>query len=1430
MPGSPTFQGSASRPLRTHALRPMTQQIRQLRQRLSQGMAADFPRLRRDLDRWRADAPDADQRLARLAEQIEASALRSELRRARVPEISVPEDLPIATRADEIVEAIRAHQVVVVAGETGSGKTTQLPKLCLAAGRGLAGLIGCTQPRRIAAKSISRRVAEELKSPLGQLVGFAVRFQDQVNEDTLIKFMTDGILLAETQSDRFLRRYDTLIIDEAHERSLNIDFLLGYVKRLLPRRPDLKVIITSATIDTERFSQHFGNAPVISVEGRGYPVEVRWRPIEGDREERGDSGLYQAIASASEELAATDPRGDILVFLPGEREIRDAHKALENRRYAHTEVLPLYARLSGAAQDRVFQPGPQRRIVLATNVAETSITVPRIRFVIDSGIARVNRYSQRNKVQRLQIEPISQASANQRAGRCGRLSAGIAVRLYDEADYQKRPEYTDPELLRSSLAGVILRMLDLDLGDPADFPFLDPPSERALQDGFLLLREIAAIDERKRLTPIGHDMAKLPIDVRLARFLIAARDARVLDEALVIAAGLSIQDPRERPAEVRGLADAAHQAFVHDKSDFLTLLQLWQAYNHEHEELTQSRLRDWCKSHFLSYLRMREWRELHRQLLLIVRERGWGSAADVLSKEHGPQRTQKTQRGARADSSGKRSSFAPFAPFADKNTLGGGSPAETALTDPRAYEALHRALLTAFVTQVARKDDKVRYRGPRGRALQIFPGSGQAKSGPNWIVSATLLETEKLYALMVARIEAGWIEAAAAHLSKRHCYEPSWDEKGGRAVGFEDISLYGLPIIQRRRIAFGPVDPAAARQLFLRHQLVRGEGPARHPVLAHNAAMREQARAKEEKLRRRGLLKDEEQLAEWFESRCPAEIIDSHGLLRWLKQATPAEQAALKLSLDDLVIPSAQGDEGFDFPDALEVQGARLSLEYHFDPNGDRDGVTATVPLAVLLGLSEAEIDWLVPGLREDKAAALIKSLPKALRRHVVPAPDFARAFLEAVRPRSAPFAVALATYLSQVAGIDIRESDFDISTLPAYLSLNLRIVDEHGKVLTEERDLAAVKERFAEAARAAFAERVDAEFQRDSLSDWPLDELPLEISAEGGARAFPALYDDGGKVGLRAFADAGEAMAAHPRGVRRLVLIQIDDQLRYWQRHLKLSADAQMAYGVVDSIERLRRDVIEAAVDRVLADSPQQPKPKLKPEAAKVRAQDVRDFKALASAVRRPADIPAAGRSDLVSRPAAAHAELVGDAAHSGRDARSLLREQPGIRTRAEFQALLARMRRDLGPEVQQLGTRVDAVLKAIKQLRAELTPPLMGFATANLADAREHLEALVHPGFVAEVGFERLEHYPRYLEALRLRVERLKRDPGKDQARLLEVQPFWRTCQRLMQARPGDPEVEALRWLIEEFRVSLFAQELGTAEPVSAKRIAKRMEQVGG
>jgi ATP-dependent helicase HrpA len=1202
--------------------------------------------------------------------------------------------------------------VLIVCGETGSGKTTQLPKLALKAGQGLRGWIGCTQPRRIAARSVARRLAQELNSAPGQLVGSAVRFADEAPPQTLVKFMTDGILLAETQSDRDLRRYDTIIVDEAHERSLNIDFLLGYLKRLLARRPDLKLIVTSATIDTARFARHFDGAPVISVEGRGYPVEVRWRPITGDREERADTGLQAAIAGAVEEYWREDPQGDVLVFLPGEREIRDAHQALEKRGFRHAEILPLYARLSAAAQDRVFAPGPGRRIVLATNVAETSITVPRIRCVIDSGLARVNRYSQRAKVQRLQIEPISQAAAQQRAGRAGRTAPGVCIRLYDEQEHARRAAYTDPELLRSQLAGVILRMLDLGLGDPLAFPFLDPPGERAVRDGYALLAELGALDERQQLNATGREMARLPIDVRLARFLVEARERGVMADALVIAAGLSVQDPRERPPEAEGLADAAHRAFVHEKSDVLTLVQLWQAYDHAFEELTQSKLREWCKERFLSFLRLREWRELHRQLLLVCRERGW--------KEE-------------------------------------GALAESPLTDARAYEALHRAFLAAYATQVARKDERQRYRGPRGRQLTIFPGSGQAKVQPNWIVAAQLLETQKLYALNVARIEAGWIEAAARHLVTKRHYDPSWDAKAGRAVGFEDVLLYGLAIVERRRIAYAPVDPVAARQLFVRHQLVHGEGPARHPVLAANARVRAEAHAKEEKLRRRGLIIDDEALARWFDERCPAEILDSQQLVAWLRRASPAEQARIALKLEDLLVPEARVDERAEFPDEVAIEGARLSLSYAFAPGGDRDGVIVRVPLAALPALTPALVEWLIPGWRGERAALLIKSLPKALRRNVVPAPDYARAFLEATPPAQQPFAEALAAFLARVSGTEIRAADFDPSGLPPYLTPLIEVMGEAGEVLAGGRDLAALQERFAEAARAAFAARVDALYHRENLSEWPLPELPREVRAEGGARAYPALVDVDATVALRAYAQPEEAQAAHPRGVRRLLLLRMGEGLRYWMRNLKLSGEAQLAWGVVASVEALRRELVEAAFDRVLGD---------------------------------PAD----------------------------------------IRTAAAFAALEERLRREIGPALQALVARVDAILKAVKGLRAVLDPPLMGYAAANLADAREHLARLVHPGFLHGLPLERLEHYPRYLEALRLRVDRLKRDPARDQQRLLEVQPFQRALDRLAQARAGDPAVENLRWQIEEFRVSQFAQELGTAEPVSAKRIAKAIAGLEG
>ncbi len=1318
---------------------------RELRERIARASARDFPRL---YALWKAlpqDAPE-DPRVAALVRLLESSEAIVAARAASVPKLAIPEELPIAAHAPALVAAIEKHPVVIVAGATGSGKTTQLPKLALMAGRGTRGVIGCTQPRRIAARSIARRVAEETGTALGDKVGFAVRFQDQVSEQTLIKFMTDGILLAETQSDRQLRRYDTLIVDEAHERSLNIDFLLGYLKNLLQRRPDLKLIITSATIDTDSFARHFSAAPVIEIEGRGYPVEIRYRPIEGDNDERADQGLVRGISQAIDELTPSDPRGDFLVFLPGEREIRDVHKALEGRRLPHTEILPLYARLSSAAQERVFQPGTGRRVVLATNVAETSITVPRIRFVIDTGLARVNRYSQRAKVQRLQIEPISQAAANQRAGRCGRTSSGICVRLFDEADFQKRRPYTDPELLRSSLAGVILRMLDLGLGDPKRFPFIDAPSDRAIDDGYVLLSELGALDDKRVLNPIGRDMARLPIDVRLARFLVAARHTDQFETALVIAAGLSIQDPRERPAEARGLADAAHQIDVHDKSDLLTLVNLWTRYTHEHEERTQSQLREWCRAQFLSYLRMREWRELHRQLRVLVGELGWGG--EPASGEHLKSGARGAGHGARErtghtsalvwpgqmqSASSERSAALPVPRFSSPNTK-------------EAYETLHRTFLTAYVTHVARKDDKQRYRGPRGRSLQIFPGSGQAKIGPPWIVSATILETEKLYALMNARIDPAWIEPACQHLSKRQHYEPTWDLKGGRAVGFEDVTLFGLPIVQRRRINYASADPITARALMIRHQLVRGEGPARHPVLAHNDALRQQAKDKEEKLRRRGLLRDEIELAEWFDTRIPTDVLDAHQLQRWLRHAPPEVCEALKWTLDDLVVAEARGDESERFPDTLELAGQKLPVAYAFDPNGERDGATLTIPLNVLMSLSESDIDWLVPGWREEKAAALIKSLPKALRRHVVPAPDFARAFLEATPPRKAPFVDALAEFLTRVGGVAIAASDFSDTELSPHLKLNLRVIDADGQALDHDRSLALLKERYAQAARDAFAARMDKQYWADGLSDWPAFDLP-EAIVDGAISAFPALVAQGERVGVRAFADASEAREAHASGVLTLLRRHTLEVQRYWQRHIKLSNDAALAYGVVAPVDSLRSDIVAASL------------------------------------------------LDLAATRAS-------------------------VRSASAFHALVERIRKQLGERVQARAALLDDILQKAKKARAELTPLLMGHATANLADARDHLQRLIAPGFAASVPMARLQHYPRYLQALVLRIERLKREPAKDQAKLLDVIPFQRE-----QATLNNDE---LRWLIEELRVSLFAQELGTAEAISPKRIAKRIAEL--
>ena len=1311
-----------------------------LRAALDTVMARDLGRL---LGRWRrlrearpsplAGALDA------LRGEIAASAARRAARAARVPEIRLDEALPITARADEIVALIRREQVVVLAGETGSGKTTQLPKLCLAAGRGVAGLIGCTQPRRIAARSVARRVAAELGSEVGRLVGYQVRFADQVSDESLVKFMTDGILLAETQSDPWLSAYDTIILDEAHERSLNIDFLLGYLKRLLAKRRDLKLIVTSATIDTARFAAHFGGAPVVEVEGRTYPVEVRWRKwgqarspsiqasTAGARRPKDESdsvSLAEQVVAVADEIGADDPRGDVLVFLPGEREIRDVHLALSRRKYRETEIVALYARLSSAEQDRVFRPGPQRRIVLATNVAETSLTVPRIRYVIDSGTARVKRYSPRSQLERLHIEPVSQAAADQRKGRCGRVGPGICYRLYDEDDYNQRARYTDPEILRSSLAGVVLRMLALKLGDPATFPFVEPPGERAIGDGYRRLAELGAVDEEKRLTETGRIMARLPIDVALGRMLVEARPRGVLRELLVLAAFLGIQDPRERPADARAQADAAHAAFADPKSDFVGVLKLWHAYDAAHADLTQSKLRDWCQTHFLSFLRMREWRELHRQLLL---EPGFGI---------------------------RDSEF--------ERTRGDGNPAfpnpESPIPDPGLYEAIHRCLLSGWPTQVGRKDERGQYRGTRERRFAVFPGSALARSPPPWLLAGQILDLARIYAMSCAKVEPAWIEQQAAHLVKKSWRDAHWSRKRGAVVAYEQATLFGLVLADQREVMFGRQDPPRAHAIFLAEALARGEIDARADFVRANARVLAEAHAIETKRRRSGLVRSDEDLAAFFAGKLPLEISTAAALDAWYRRASPSEQAALHWSPADLLAGDAAAGAR-EFPARFDVAGHALPLAYRFVPNDPADGVTLHVPLALVNAVPAARCEWLVPGLLAEKVAEAIRALPKALRRNFVPAPDFARAFAEAEAPRDEPLFAALARYLQRVTGVAVGAADFD-AALPAHLAMNFRIEDEQGRVLAESRDLAAIQAQWTGAARVAFSRRADVELTREAVEGFDFEDIPDSVVSSGGLTAFPALVDLGETVALRVFERRDEALAEHRRGVERLLRRALADRLKQARRQLPLNNALALKWTPLGSAEGLRADLVEAAL----------------------RARF---------------------------------------AAHGSLD----------VRGRAAFEHLRESIARELFPAAVENLSLAEAIIVAYAELRPLLQPPLMGFATANYDDLREQLDELLFPGFLRETAAARLAQYPRYLKAMRLRAERLRQDPARDQARMLGVQLYWRDYLKLRAARGADgAQLDELRWLVEELRVSTFAQELRTPEPVSPKRLSKLVEALRG
>ncbi|MFS4097535.1 ATP-dependent RNA helicase HrpA [Streptomyces sp. AF1A] len=1264
--------------------------------------------------------------LAEIEGEIGRAAQRIDERRARVPAVTYPEQLPVSQKKDEIAAAIRDHQVVIVAGETGSGKTTQIPKICLELGRGVRGMIGHTQPRRIAARTVAERVAEELRTPLGEAVGWKVRFTDQVNPDaTFIKLMTDGILLAEIQTDRELRAYDTIIIDEAHERSLNIDFLLGYLAQLLPKRPDLKVVITSATIDPERFSRHFGDAPIVEVSGRTYPVEVRYRPLLEEDSEDADRDQITAITDAVEELMA-EGQGDILVFLSGEREIRDTADALEKKRYRFTEILPLYARLSHAEQHRVFQPHTGRRIVLATNVAETSLTVPGIKYVIDPGFARISRYSHRTKVQRLPIEPISQASANQRKGRCGRTSDGICIRLYSEDDFLARPEFTDPEILRTNLASVILQMTAAGLGDIEKFPFIDPPDHRNIRDGVQLLQELGALDPtqkdvRKRLTDTGRKLAQLPVDPRLARMVLEADKNGCVREVMVIAAALSIQDPRERPADKQTQADQQHARFKDETSDFLAYLNLWRYIREQQKERGSSSFRRMCKQEYLNFLRIREWQDIYTQLRTVAKQMGIH-----LNEEEA------------------------------------------------AGDRIHVSLLAGLLSHVGMKDvrdgNKNEYLGARNAKFAIFPGSALFKKQPKFVMSAELVETSRLWARVNARIEPEWVEPLAGHLLKRTYSEPHWEKDQAAVMAYEKVTLYGVPIVAQRKVNYGRIDPEVSRELFIRNALVEGDWRTHHKFFADNRRLLSEVEELEHRARRRDIVVDDDTLFDFYDQRVPEHVVSGAHFDSWWKRKRQEQPDFLDFEREMLIRESAEAVTKADYPDSWRQGQLKFRVTYQFEPGADADGVTVHIPLQVLNQVTEEGFDWQIPGLREELVTELIRSLPKPIRRNYVPAPNYAKAFLDRAVPLREPLTVTMARELKRMVGVPFEADDFDWAKVPDHLRITFRIVDERRRKLAEDKDLEALKLRLKPKARKAISQAAAAtasreggeSLERTGLTDWTIGSLSRVFETRRAGqpvKAYPALVDDGDTVSVRLFDTEAEQAEAMWKGTRRLILRNIpvnpakfaSDKLTNQQK-LGLSANPH------GSVQALFDDCAMAAADKLIADfgGP---------------AWDEESYRKLYDKVR---------------------AEIV----------------DTTIRTVAQVQQVLA------------------AWQACERRLKAVGSPALL----ANLTDVRKQLDALVKPGFVTWAGIRRLPDLMRYLVAADRRLQQMPTGVQRDTTRMEKVHEMqdeyaW-LLEQLPKGRPVPQQVLDVRWMIEELRVSYFAHALGTAYPVSDKRIIKAID----
>ncbi|GGV48845.1 ATP-dependent helicase [Streptomyces longisporoflavus] len=1265
-------------------------------------------------------------------------------RGSRLPKITYPAELPVSQKKDDIAEAIRDHQVVIVAGETGSGKTTQIPKICMELGRGVRGMIGHTQPRRIAARTVAERVADELDTPLGEAVGWKVRFTDQVGADTYVKLMTDGILLAEIQTDRELRAYDTIIIDEAHERSLNIDFLLGYLAQLLPRRPDLKVVITSATIDPERFSRHFGEAPIVEVSGRTYPVEVRYRPLLEEDSDDSDRDQITAITDAVEELQG-EGKGDILVFLSGEREIRDTADALNKKNYKFTEVLPLYARLSHAEQHRVFQrpdAGTVRRIVLATNVAETSLTVPGIKYVIDPGTARISRYSHRTKVQRLPIEAISQASANQRKGRCGRTSDGICIRLYSEDDFLSRPEFTDAEILRTNLASVILQMTAAGLGEIEKFPFIDPPDHRNIRDGVQLLQELGALDPtqkdpKKRLTEQGRKLSQLPVDPRLARMVLEADKNGCVREVMVIAAALSIQDPRERPAEKQTQADQQHARFKDETSDFLAFLNLWRYIREQQKERGSSSFRRMCKSEYLNFLRIREWQDIYTQLRTVAKQLGIHVNEDDAPEQH-----------------------------------------------------VHISLLSGLLSHIGMKDVKEskdskekdpkqrgggrnEYIGARNAKFAVFPGSALFKKPPRFIMSAELVETSRLWARVNARIEPEWVEPLAQHLVKRTYSEPHWEKDQAAVMAVEKVTLYGVPIVTDRKVNYGRIDPEVSRDLFIRNALVEGDWRTHHKFFAANRRLLTEVEELEHRARRRDILVDDETLFDFYDQRVPADVVSGAHFDSWWKKKQREEPELLDFERSMLINERAGDVSKDDYPDTWRQGPLKFKVTYQFEPGADADGVTVHVPLQVLNQVTADGFDWQIPGLREEVVIELIRSLPKPIRRHYVPAPNYAKAFLERAVPLQEPLHVTLARELQRMVGVPVSPDDFDLTRVPDHLKITFRITDERRKKLAEDKDLEALKLQLRPKARkalsqaaAATAERSGgAAVERSGLTDWSIGTLSRVFETRRAGqpvKAYPALVDDGaeaGTVSVRLFDTEAEQQQAMWKGTRRLILRNIPvNPAKFASDKLTNAQKIALSANPHGSIQALFADCAMAAADKLIGDfgGP---------------AWDEESYRKLYEKVR---------------------AEIV----------------DTTVRTVSQVQQVLA------------------AWQACERRLKSTKSPTLL----ANLTDVRTQLDALIGPGFVTATGIRRLADLMRYMTAADRRLQQMPTNVQRDTSRMEKVHEMqdeyaW-LLEQLPQGRPVPGEVLDIRWMLEELRVSYFAHALGTAYPVSDKRILKAID----